>query len=184
MSAIPNQNPRYTVVDLYRPEFDGSRIELWEGELHEKMPPATYLHNQVIMNLLLMFHDFIARTPGLRILPPGTGCLFEDDTVLIPDLGLHRSPPPIDARGLLQGAPELAVEVVSPSNSAAELARKRRLYFAAGAEQVWIVYPEEKFIEVYPREGQYRVVADGVLEGDGVVAGLMINVSGVFNVAV
>jgi Uma2 family endonuclease len=50
-------------------------------------------------------------------------------------------------------APELCIEVVSPSNSVKELREKRAAYLAAGAEEVWIVYPQSKRCEFYGKAG-------------------------------
>jgi Uma2 family endonuclease len=49
--------------------------------------------------------------------------------------------------------PNLAVEINSPSNEADQLARKRRQYFRYGVEEVWIIYPEERVVEVYDAHG-------------------------------
>jgi Uma2 family endonuclease len=51
-------------------------------------------------------------------------------------------------------APEICVEVVSPSNSVRELNEKRNAYLAAGAQEVWMVYPQSKRIEFYGAQGQ------------------------------
>jgi Uma2 family endonuclease len=51
-------------------------------------------------------------------------------------------------------APEICVEVVSPSNSVRELNEKRDVYLAAGAQEVWIVYPQSKRVEFYGVHGQ------------------------------
>ena len=50
-------------------------------------------------------------------------------------------------------APELCIEVVSPSNSVKELEEKRIAYLAAGAEEMWIIYPQSKRCEFYGRQG-------------------------------
>lgn len=50
-------------------------------------------------------------------------------------------------------APEICIEVVSPSNSVKELHEKIGAYFSAGAEEVWIVYPQSKRCEFYGRQG-------------------------------
>ena len=53
----------------------------------------------------------------------------------------------------LQQAPELCIEVVSPSNSRKELTVKRDAYLASGAQEVWIVYPKSERVEVFGRQG-------------------------------
>ena len=58
-----------------------------------------------------------------------------------------------DSESPLMQAPELCIEVVSPSNSVKELTEKREAYLAVGAEEVWIVYPQSKRCEFYGKHG-------------------------------
>ena len=67
------------------------------------------------------------------------------------------SPAYITTHGIpspLMRAPEICIEIVSPSNSVKELSEKRNAYLAAGAEEVWIVYPLSKRCEFYGRQGR------------------------------
>ena len=178
MSAASQPVQHYTISDLGKPEFDDMRLEIWEGELHE-MPPAAYFHNVVAMRLLLLFVQFAARAAGVRPLPPGTGCKIADDTMLIPDAGLHRVPEGQQGR-LLEDSPALAVEVISPTNNLREMERKRALYFAGGAEQVWIVDPRTKTVEVFLNNGSRLLLRDGVLHGEGVAEGLEVGLAELF----
>jgi Uma2 family endonuclease len=66
----------------------------------------------------------------------------------------------------LMRAPELCIEVVSPSNSVKELQEKRDAYLAAGAEEVWIVYPQSKRCELYGKQGALPRSAYAVDLGD------------------
>ena len=59
-----------------------------------------------------------------------------------------------DPESPLMRAPEICVDVVSPSNSVKELNEKRDAYLASGAEEAWIVYPQSKRIEFYGAQGQ------------------------------
>jgi Uma2 family endonuclease len=54
----------------------------------------------------------------------------------------------------LQQAPELCIEVVSPSNSRKKLTEKRDAYLASGAREVWVIYPKSKRREIYGPEGR------------------------------
>jgi Uma2 family endonuclease len=65
----------------------------------------------------------------------------------------QKSPPGAEDVNPLMAAPDLCIEVVSPSNSRPELREKTAAYLAAGAEEVWIVYPRSKRIEVHGRQG-------------------------------
>ena len=65
----------------------------------------------------------------------------------------QKTPPSLQFENPLMRAPELCIEVVSPSNSRKELNEKTRAYLAAGAEEVWIVYPRARRCEVHTRQG-------------------------------
>ncbi len=60
---------------------------------------------------------------------------------------------PLPYEGNWHIAPDLAVEIVSPGNSASELSRKRREYFQYGVHEVWIIFPEERQVEVWSPSG-------------------------------
>jgi Uma2 family endonuclease len=69
----------------------------------------------------------------------------------------------------LTAAPEICIEVVSPSNSVKELEEKKSAYLAAGAEEVWIVFPKSKRCEFYGPQGRkqesaYRLEFSGVFD--------------------
>jgi Uma2 family endonuclease len=73
------------------------------------------------------------------------------------------------AESPLMVAPEICIEVVSPSNSVKELQEKREAYLASGAEEVWIIYPESKRCEFYDGQGPmprtaYAVDLTGLFE--------------------
>jgi Uma2 family endonuclease len=71
--------------------------------------------------------------------------------------------------------PELAIEVVSPSNTSAEVKKKTREYLAAGVRQVWIVYPETGEVECYDAPTSVRIVeAGGVLDASALWPGVAI----------
>ena len=78
-------------------------------------------------------------------------------------------------------APDLAVEVLSPSNTAAEMARKRREYFEAGVRLVWMVDPKVRTITVYNAPDQLRVLDEAhTLDGGDVLPGFEVPVRQVF----
>ena len=65
----------------------------------------------------------------------------------------QKSPPGSEGDPALMHAPELCIEMVSPSNSRKEMNEKVAAYLAAGAEEVWIVYPRSKRVEVHGEQG-------------------------------
>jgi len=86
-----------------------------------------------------------------------------------------------DSDEFMRGAPDHAVEVVSPSNTPEEMQTRAGEYLSAGTRIVWIVYPETRTVDVYLADGQ-RIVAEGnaVLDGYDVLPGLVLSVSRLF----
>jgi len=92
-----------------------------------------------------------------------------EDTVRFPDVSYidHDRLAKTDPDSYIQGAPALAIEVVSPSDTAQELARKIAQYLEAGAAIVWVAYPETREVHVfYPRPGnpserEARILTEG-----------------------
>lgn len=79
---------------------------------------------------------------------------------------------------ILNCVPDLAVEVLSPSNTPEEMLRKRREYFEGGAKLVWIVDPEQKTVEVFTAVDQSTVLTeDQVLEGGDVLPGFKLSIA-------
>jgi Uma2 family endonuclease len=77
--------------------------------------------------------------------------------------------------------PLIAIEIVSPSNTAAELAEKRADYFAAGVRHVWVVYPRQQQVEVYDSPTGSRVLrSNDVLEAADVLPGFRLRISDLF----
>jgi Uma2 family endonuclease len=91
--------------------------------------------------------------------------------VRVPDVAFvlwENIPPDDELPQIPDLAPDLAVEVISPSNTPGEMARKRREYFGAGTRLVWQVYSDRKEVEVYTSPGRFRTLGlkDAVDGGD------------------
>jgi Uma2 family endonuclease len=81
----------------------------------------------------------------------------------------------------LELIPSLAVEVISPSNTAAEIEEKRGEYFDAGVLAVWVVYPASKKIHVYNSANESRVIsANDDLDGGAAIPGFQVKVAEIF----
>jgi len=111
-------------------------------------PPAAPYHGRLQVKLA----DKLASLGGERTLeaPIATALgLFVADLAW----SSRKSPPGTEDVNPLMRAPEVCIEVVSPSNSRQELREKTAAYLAAGAEEVWIVYPRSRRVEVHGRHG-------------------------------
>src|SRR5205085_1476505 len=123
-----------TARDLELMPDDGSvQRELWEGEL-VTMAPASEDHGYCEGEIYARVHSFVSRNRLGRVYPADTGFRLRDDTVLAPDVAFVRKErvPQVRSRSYANGAPDLAVEVLSPSNTRTEMARKIRLYLDNG----------------------------------------------------
>jgi Uma2 family endonuclease len=91
-------------------------------------------------------------------LPSDTGFVLSrnPDIVRSPDVAFLRNErlKSIPEEGFFEGAPDLAVEIVSPSESATTLARKIRQYLQAGTHTVWVVYRKTREVHVYEAAGK------------------------------
>ena len=82
---------------------------------------------------------------------------------------------------LVEVAPDLAVEVISPSNQATDMHRKIRQLLAAGTALIWIVHPETRTVEVHTQSGAANASGcDDVLSGGDVLPGFEIPVREIF----
>ena len=179
------QERLYTADDLLNMPEDGKRRELIRGELIE-MSPANLLHGLLAGELFRRIANHIYDHQLGQVFAAETGfTLFKNpDTTLAPDvayLSAERAKPLTEKFGTI--APDLAVEVVSPSNSADEMTEKTALYFEAGSRQVWIVYPKRRLIHVYTAVNKVTIlgVAD-TLDGGDVLPGFALKLSELFAV--
>ena len=90
--------------------------------------------------------------------------------------------PPVDDPAEFEFAPNLAVEVVSPSNTAQEIDDKIKEYFETGVELVWVIYPRHRRIYVYESASQARVLGEtDELDGGKVLPGFRLSIAALFD---
>lgn len=182
--ALPQR--RLTVDDLYgMPDDDGLKHELECGFLtSEPAPGARHGYSAARMCRLLATH----------VDERGLGAVFGNDTGYV----LARSPDTVRgpdvsfvARERLQsvalpvgpfpGAPDLAVEILSPSNTPAAVRAKVADYLAAGTRLVWVVDPDSRTVTAYRSLLAPRILAETeTLDGQEVVPHLRIAVAELF----
>ena len=109
------------------------------------------------------------------------------ETGIIPDVGYYsaaRLPLIRDEQKPIPFAPDLAVEVASPSQDAADRAAKARLYLRAGTRLVWVVWPQSAHIDVWRSgtlDGPVAILGNsGTLDGEDVVPGIFYSVADLF----
>ena len=126
-----DQDKHYTADDLWKLALDGNYYELAQGTLYETTP-SSELHGVIGAELLLIIDGFVKAHKLGRIYTAETGFELSVHDVLAPDVGFV-STARITKRTdkFAKVAPDLAIEVVSPSNTRVKMQEKVNLYFAA-----------------------------------------------------
>ena len=165
------------------PDDDSVQIELDEGELIT-MPPAGMDHGHLEIELGRLLSAFVQRNGLGRVYSGDTGFRLTPDTVRSPDIAFVRKDrvPEVHRSGFGKGAPDLAVEIHSPSDCTRQLMPKVRQYLAAGCHTVWIVNPERKEVDVFEASGAERTVtSQELLDAPELLPGFSVRVSDLFN---
>lgn len=181
---ISEQKERLTAEDLLRLPEDGRRYELVRGELIEMTSPGGQ-HGRIASRLDRRLGQFVETNALGEVMVEAGFCLeCSPDTVRGPDvsfLAADRVPPEGLPAGFIAGAPDLAVEIVSPNDTAAKVQAKAQDYLTHGTWLVWVVEPETRTVLVYRPDGSAQLLgADDSLEGEDVVPGFVLPVRELF----
>lgn len=132
---------------------DGKRYELHEGELSVTAAPGTR-HQRILLDLALILAPYVrAHTAGELFIAP-FDCIMTDITVVQPDLVyVDQARQLLVSPRALEGAPTLAVEILSPWTGHIDRRRKMALYAKHAVEWYWIVDPDTRTIDAYRLEG-------------------------------
>jgi Uma2 family endonuclease len=171
-----------TVEDFVRlPESVGGRdvrYELVEGEL-VTVSPGMLPHNLVRDNALVTLMGFLQDKKLGMVISLQSFHLF-GNTVRIPDLAFIRSGRDLARDAPIEGAPDLAIEVVSPSNRPREIDRRISDYFAAGCKRVWVLYPEHREVYIHGIAGVTKRKPEDLLEDPELLPGFSVKVASLF----
>lgn len=167
---------------LHSPDL--GRCELVRGELI-MMSPAGFEHGRVVVAATLVLGGYLKGHPIATLAGAETGFRIatDPDTVRAPDVALvlKERVPADRVRGFFPGAPDLAVEVLSPDDRAGEVLEKVRDWFAGGCRCVWVVDPRTHTVSVYCSASQCRVLSDAdVLEDEPLLPGFRVPVAEFF----
>lgn len=176
-------SPEFTAEQLLGYEVAGKRLELVRGELVVR-EPAGVRHGSIGMRLAHAMLAHLEREQG------ETGAAHTRGTVLGADTGfiLARSPDTVRApdvafvlagrlsdplpEGFADLAPDLAVEVRSPSDRAGPVLAKVSEWLSAGSRLVWVIDPAHAVVTVYREDGSVSVLQeDAILSGESLLPG-------------
>lgn len=181
------ETQRYTADEFWElasrlPE--GRRFELVRGEIVE-MAPTGGEHGTVAVNLIIPLGGYVRMHDLGRLVGTETGfVLFSDpDIVRAPDVAFIAKDRGVDPATpkFIRGAPDLAVELISPSETARDILIKVLEHFRAGTRLVWTVYPDPRTVNVHLPDGTTRTLGpDDVIDGGDVVPGFRLPVRELF----
>ena len=174
-----------TAEDLLRMPDDGFRYELIEGML-KKMSPAGYKHGVIIVRLTRLLANHVDAQHLGQVTAAETGFRLAQnpDTVRAPDIAFvkaDRIPTDKIPQTFWPGAPDLAVEVLSPNDIAEEVEEKVNDYLGHGCSMVWVVSPKQKTITVFCSKTDITILSENdLLDGRDVVPGFQCSVQEIF----
>ena len=174
-----------TAADLLRLGGEGVRGELIRGVRCETMA-AGQEHGEIVMKLGAALLGFIEPRGLGRVMGSDSGVWLErdPDTVREPDVAFFSTGKiPRDARvtGYAEVAPDLVVEIASPSDSRREVHDKARMWLSHGVRLVWVVHPETRTVDVHrPDQAVVTLGDQDALGGLDVLPGFTCPVSGIF----
>jgi Uma2 family endonuclease len=176
----------YTVEDLVALPDDGKRYELHNGEIVE-LGASSRKHTKLGSWIAHLIWNFVVahKLGGEVTGADGTYRLGKHDTSA-PDAAYVSA---ARAATLPRGtvfypfAPDLAVEIKSPSNSKRHMRQLAAMYLNAGAQLVWSIDPEKRTVTVYRDDGQrFEISGDGELDGYNALPGFKLRLSELFEV--
>jgi Uma2 family endonuclease len=174
-----------TADELFAMPDDGFRYELVKGELR-RMPPAGSEHGAISMNIALVVAQFV-KAHNLGVVfgaETGFRIASDPDTVRAPDLAFvrrERIPEGGLPRGFWPGAPDLAVEVVSPGDTYSEVEENVNDWLDAGTRMVLVLNPRTRMVTVYTSSVDVvRLTESDTLDGGEVLPGFACRVADLF----
>jgi Uma2 family endonuclease len=183
-AAWPEQG-QWTFDDWLRLPDDGFRYEIIEGELYVSPPPSVE-HQNAVSSLLAEMRQYARKKKlGLVLTSPIGVRLPESDAIVEPDvLFVSKAKAHIVKKDFIEGAPDLVVEVLSPSNWMIDRGRKQETYRQAGVGEYWIVDYRARTVDVYVLEDGEFVQRGHYREGDSATSetltGFAIEIAEVF----
>lgn len=183
MAAVrgqPKRKRRYTEQDLLQMPNDGRKYELVNGRIH--IVPTGGRHGKIGYRLTLRIG--VVAPESLEGFDSSTGFRMAGGNIRSPDFALMRKDrlpggkPPVE---FIEGAPDLAVEIVSPTENLNDLYQKVLEYFESGAQEVWLLFPERKQVYRYRAPLEVEVLHENdLLTGGTLVPDFQVRVGELF----
>ena len=145
---------------------DRNQYELFDGEL-VMTPSPTTSHQRILLRLAALLNDYVGKKSLGEVYVAPLDTIFNKYTVLQPDiLFVSRERLGEVAKERIEGAPDLVVEILSPSTFHKDRRRKLAVYSQFGVQEYWIVDPETRTMELYRQTGEGLQLARQFASGD------------------
>ena len=153
--------PKLTFEQFRELPNDGKRYELVHGEVHVTPAPATR-HQLTLQNLAENLGPYVHKNCLGELCPAPLDVRLDEETVLQPDLMfISKARTGIIQENWIEGSPDLAVEILSPSTAGHDRATKLPIYAEARVPEVWFIDPKAKTVEVLRLQGtKYLIEAN------------------------
>src|SRR5262249_24882396 len=146
------------------------------------MPAPSQTHGKIqVQTGAILWHFVRSRSLGLVV--ANGSFRLSSDTVRVPDIAFIRADraPNSNLEPPVEGAPDLAIDIISPSETAAQIARKVRQYLHAGAQAVWVMYPWDRTVHVFESSNRAWILEAGdLLEAPGLLPDFSVRVGELF----
>ena len=157
MASMQDVQPRVGYTDLENMPEDGRRYEIHGGEL-VVVPSPRFAHQVTVGECFALLRDYARDAGGVALVAP-FDIVFDEFDVVQPDVLFFRAERIhlLQPDAVTRHAPDIVVEVLSPSTASTDRGRKMRMFARYGVSEYWIVDPVARRIEVHALEdGVYR----------------------------
>ena len=183
MTIEIDRNRTYTVKEfLALPEDEaGLKFELIEGVLTE-MPGPNLNHGLITTKLVLAIGTYLSDKAIGQVLT-NLAFLLNDKSAPIPDVAFVEAErlKAASREMVFEGAPDLAIEVMSPTDKWSEVSKKVHVYQQNGTRLVWVIDPFDQGVTVYHHERPRRLLlVDDKLDGEDIIPGFTLEIKTLF----
>lgn len=186
MAAVSETRKIWTEAELQAMPEEGYVHEIVNGQL-VMSPKNNFQHELICQRINFALDNFnrLHRLGGVFGSSMGFWMANRNcrapDVSFIPKTRLLQLGFKPDTKTFFPGAPDLAIEVISPGNTRAEIDERLDDFFTSGAHLVWIIHPNEQFVEVCHSLTERRIVASGgFLDGENLLPGFRLPVADLF----
>ena len=183
--AYQSKSKPFTYQDYALLPDDGQLHQVIHGELI-MTPSAITKHQKIVGKLYALMLMYVESNHLGEIYPAPLDVVLDDFNIVQPDiLFISNKNNKIIGEKNIQGAPDLVVEILSPSTGYYDLVSKKDLYAHHGVKEYWIVDPKEQWIEIFENTGKGFITKIKVTEKgevfSTVLTGLAINLEAIFS---